>query len=80
MANVVRESETLKINVVFVDGDYRTITLKDPKNTILASTISTLNTFIQQNNLLIGDKEGATFGKIKTVTRRTETKIHYDLT
>lgn len=64
----------LKIDLMFVDGDTRIITLKNPKTNITTEQITELNTLMQTDNLLIGDKAGATFGKIKTVTRVTTVK------
>lgn len=69
MADLVKDELTLRIDNVFVDGDTRSITLKNPKDTIPTSQITELNAFMQTNNVLIGDKTQATFGKIKTVTK-----------
>lgn len=80
MANLIRETQTLKLDALFVDGDTRTITLKNPKETITTAQITTLNTLIQSGNLLIGDKAGGTFGRIDKVRRVTETKVLLDLT
>lgn len=80
MANIIRETQTLKLDTLFVDGDTRTITLKNPKQTITTAQITTLNSLIQSGNLLIGDKAGGTFGRIDKVRRVTETKILLDLT
>lgn len=65
----IKNERTLRIDTMFVDGDTRAITLKSPKSTITEEEITELNTFIQANNLLIGDKNGATFGRISKVTR-----------
>lgn len=80
MANLIRETQTLKLDTLFVDGDTRTITLKNPKETITTAQITTLNALIQSGNLLIGDKAGGTFGRIDQVRRVTETKVLLDLT
>ena len=69
MADLVKDELTLRIDNVFVDGDTRSITLKNPKDTIPTSQITELNALMQTNNILIGDKTNATFGKIKTVTK-----------
>ncbi len=69
MADIMKTETTLRIDNLFVDGDTRAITLKNPKDTIQSSEIEALNTWMQTNNIIIGDKAGGTFGKIKTVTR-----------
>lgn len=73
----ITTSEDLRIETYFVDGDTRTFTLKNPKAQIAESDIASINSMIQTNNLLIGDKTGATFGKITSATRVTKTTINY---
>lgn len=63
----------LKFDTLYADGDTRIITLKNPKSTITTSEITALNGIIASNNLLVGDKAGAAFDKISTVTRVTKT-------
>ena len=65
---------TLKVSNLFVDGDTRSFTLKNPKAEITLSDIMDLQTFMQSNNVIIGDKYGGTFGRIEEVRRITETK------
>ena len=79
MADTVEQFSNLKIEMKFVDGDTRTQTLKNPKETITTAEIAELNSFIQANNLLIGDKGGATFGKIARVTKSQGTKTRLDI-
>lgn len=79
MADVQTNTETLKIEGLFVDGDTRTITLKNPKSNITTSEILTLQTFMQANNVIIGDKYGGTFGRIESVTRVNEQRTTIDL-
>ena len=78
MADVLTSEPVLLIENLFVDGDTRTITLKNPKSTITQSEITELNTFCQTNNILIGDKEGANFGRITKVTRRVTNERKLD--
>lgn len=73
----ITNTSDLKIDTYFVDGDSRTITLKNPKDEITTTEITALNQMIQSGNLLIGDQTGATFGKIKTVTRVTKVTTNY---
>ena len=77
MATTVTITQNLNLDCYFVDGDTRTITVKDVPDTINSADIADLNSFIQNNNLLIGDKTGATFGRITkgTRVRKTTTKL-----
>lgn len=77
--DVTTITKELKIDTFYVDGDTRVITLKNPKTTITDSEIEELETFIQTNNLLVGDKNGATFGRITTVDRVTTTTTDYGI-
>lgn len=79
MADKIKTARTLVIETVFVDGDTRTLSIKNPRSDISQSQITELNTFLQTNNFLIGDKDGSTFGRIKKVTRRTSTTVYLDI-
>ena len=79
MADVVKTARNLIFETVFVDGDTRSITLKNPRSDISQSEITEFNTFLQENNMLIGDKDGATFGRIKKVTHRETTTTYLDI-
>lgn len=80
MADVSSTSEQLKIENYFVDGDTRTITLKNPKQSITTSDIEELQAYMRANNIIVGDKMAGTFGKISSVTRVSETKTYLDFT
>ena len=79
MADVTKTSRSLIIENVFVDGDTRSVTLKNPRSDISESQITELNSFLQETNILIGDKDGATFGRIRNVTRRNSTTTYLDI-
>lgn len=79
MADVTKISRSLIIENVFVDGDTRSVTLKNPRSNISESQITDLNSFLQETNILIGDKNGSTFGRIKKVTRRDSTTTYLDI-
>jgi len=79
MADTQTTTKSLKIEAVFVDGDTRNITLKNPKQNITTSEIQNLETYILANSLLIGDRYHGTFGKIGSVTRITEQRTEIDL-
>lgn len=78
MADISYQTETLKFDLLFVDGDTRALTLKNPKRTISSSEIDDLQTFMRTNNIVVGDREGGTFGRIDAVTRVTERKTELD--
>lgn len=79
MADIVTQDSTLVFEFMFVDGDTRTQKLKNPKGNITEQQIAELNAFIQANNLIIGDKGAATFGKIARVVKRDETVTKLDI-
>lgn len=79
MADVTKTSRSLVIENVFVDGDTRSVTLKNPRSDITESQITDLNSFLQETNILIGDKDSATFGRIRKVTRRNSTTTYLDI-
>lgn len=83
MADKTTVTSELKINNLFVDGDTRIITLKNPKTNILTSEITSLETLIKngtgEESILIGDKYGSDFRRIETVTKVNKTVIEYDI-
>ena len=68
MAITATSEDILKIEYYFVDGDTRTQTINNARSDVTASEIRELQTLIKQGNLLIGDKNQATFGKISKAT------------
>lgn len=64
MSDMITTSTYLDIDCYFVDGDSRKLKIKNPTDTITAEDITSLNSFIAANNLLVGDKTGAAFGRI----------------
>ena len=76
----ITTTNELKIENLFVDGDTRTITLKNPKTTITTGEITALETLIKNGDgtqsILIGDKYQSDFRRIESVTKiRKETTI-----
>ena len=71
MADIIKNSNTLSIECLFIDGDTRTITLKNPKTTIAESTIASISAYAQEHNIIIGDKYGGDFGRITKATKKT---------
>lgn len=79
MADTLSQSQELKIETMFVDGDTRTFNVKSPKSNVSQSEIAALNTYMQTNNILVGDKYGGRFGKIMTATTVDKTTVTLDL-
>lgn len=79
MADSVSSGRELKIESMFVDGDTRTFNIKSPKSNIDQTDIAALNTYMQTNNILIGDKYGGRFGKIMTASTVDKTTVTLDL-
>ena len=79
MADTTKTASVLNIECSFLDGDTRTITLKNPRTGISASDIASLETFIQENNLVIGDRANSDFRKIKKAFIRHTTTTNLDL-
>ena len=79
MADSVSSGRELKIEAMFVDGDTRTFNVKEPKSNIDQADIAALNTYMQQNNILVGDKYGGRFGKIMLATTVDKTTTTLDL-
>ena len=73
MAIVSKQTTILKIDNLFMDGDTRLITLKNPKSNITQAEITDLNSYMFAKNAIIGDKEGSSFAKINKATRVTTT-------
>lgn len=79
MADTSSTSQELKIETMFVDGDTRTFNVKNPKSNVSQSDIANLNTYMQTNNILIGDKYGGRFGKITKASTIDKTTVTLDL-
>lgn len=69
MPDTVTSADELKIENLFVDGDTRIITLKNPKATITSTEIAQLNALMQNSQIIIGDKWAGAFGRITSVTK-----------
>lgn len=79
MADIIKTSSVLNIECVFLDGDTRTITLKNPRSDISSSDIETLQTFMKDNNIIIGDRDLSDFRYIKIAVKRNITTKYLDL-
>lgn len=79
MADISKNESILNIECVFLDGDTRTITLKNPKRSVSSSDIENLETFMQENNIIIGDRDLSDFRKIRQAIKRNITTTYLDL-
>ena len=79
MADTRTTTREMKIKMYFVDGDDRTLTLKNPSNNITSSDIESLQTWMQTNQPVVGDKLGASFGKIISATKIETEEIVLDI-
>ena len=79
MSDVMTFSQVLKISAGYVDGDTRVFNIRDPRSDLTAADIENYSNFIAANNLLIGDKTGAAFGKISLARRVNTTTIKLDI-
>lgn len=77
--DTIKTSSTFSIECAFWDGDTRTITLRNPKNDISESDIENLESFIQENKIIIGDRDGSDFRKIIKAAKRNTTTTNLDL-
>jgi len=79
MADTLKTETILNIECVFLDGDTRKITLKNPRNDISSSDVENLETFMQTENIIIGDRDSSDFRKIRNAVKREITTIYLDL-
>ena len=79
MADTTKTTKNLKVDCDFVDGDTRAFNIKNPKSTITASDITDLNTYMQVNGVLVGDKMSATFLRIAKASKVTKTTVNLDI-
>lgn len=79
MADTTKTTVNLKVDCDFVDGDTRAFNLKNPKSTITARDITDLNTYMQVNGVLVGDKASATFLRIAKASTITKTTTNIDI-
>ena len=79
MADTTKTTKNLKVDCDFVDGDTRAFNIKNPKSSLTASDITDLNTYMQVNGVLVGDKTSATFLRIAKASTVTKTTVNLDI-
>lgn len=77
MADSISSATTMRIDNMFIDGDTRAITLKNPIQNPTAEQFQELEAFMQSKNIIIGDRYGGRFGKIQkaTIIHKQETSL-----
>lgn len=69
MADKITITNTLRVETIYTDADTRTFNLPNPKAGLSSADITALSDYLAENNLLIGDKTGAQFGRITKATK-----------
>ena len=69
----------IKLDFLFVDEDTRIQKVKNPKNNLSKANIEELNAWLQANNVVVGDKTGATFARVRKAVVVNTTKTELDL-
>lgn len=80
MADKITMTNTLSVETIFTDADTRTFNLPNPRSDIASSDITALSNYLADNNLLIGDKTGAQFGRITKATVTSKETTVLDIT
>lgn len=81
MADVVKNTKVLSLGADFADGDTRTLNVNNPtSDASLGAGIDSLSSFIKNNNLIIGDKNGAAFTGFSSAQVKTQKSTYLDLT
>lgn len=80
MADKVTTDFTLQMSAEFADGDKRTLSVENPTEAeSLGAQIYDLQTFLQNNSVLIGDKAGAAFTRFAYANKVVKTRTELDL-
>jgi len=80
MADKVTTEYTLQIMSEFADGDTRTLSVDSPNSAeSIGAQIYELQTFLQNNSVLIGDKAGAAFSRFTYANKISKTRTELDL-
>lgn len=79
MADKITSTKELKMDLHFVDGDTRTLTIENPKTTVDKTAVKNLETTIKSSNILIGDKAGSDFYSIDTAKIVEKQTVNFDL-
>ena len=79
MADVTTSKNVLQMVASFADGDDRTFTVDNPKASISAAEVNSLSAYMKDYNIILGDKNAADFGRIKSAKIINSTTTYYDV-
>ena len=80
MADKIKTLRQLKLVASFVDGDYRTITAKNPKKTLTKADFADDTELTQAaSKAIVGDRHGAAFNRWKSAKLVEQTLKIFDL-
>lgn len=80
MADKTTTTYTLQVLAEFADGDTRTLNVDAPSTAdSIGAQIYELQTFLQNNSVLIGDKAGAAFSQFRYANKVTKQQTEFDL-
>ena len=79
MSDVINSRSVLQIVQGFSDGDDRTMTIDNPRSDVSPADLTAVQTYIKNNNLVLGDKNGAAFTNFKSAKKITQTTRYLDL-
>ena len=80
MADKITITNTLSVETIYTDADTRTFNLPNPRAGLSSADITNLSDYLAENNLLIGDKTGAQFGRIMKATKVSKETTLLDIT
>lgn len=78
-ADTVTSSNYLKFNWTFADGDYRILSIPNPKTSNITGDVAELVESVVQHGLLLGDAAEGTVTGVSQVYREETTKTKLDL-
>lgn len=79
MADKTTTTKELKVVAKFVDGDTRSLTLDNPKDSLTAAQINAVAAVARTSNIIIGDKGSADFLEFDTAKVVQKEVINLDL-
>ena len=80
MADKTSTTYTLSVLAEFADGDTRTLNIDSPNSAdSIGAQLYDLQSFLQNNSVLIGDKAGAAFTQFRYANKVTKNQTELDL-
>lgn len=79
MSDTIKSSEELKIETKFYDADTRLITLPNPNTGLTKNDVETAFANIIADNVIIGDKTGASITGLNTAYTLQKSTTYLDL-